>query len=112
MRDTSGALCLLDVNVGELVYADGAGDDPKFLFPIAFDMSIASGYIESGLMPEEGCCFGYKKELVAGGSLDASNVYVAILEQYLDFMGDFHHEIQDVADGETVMIKTVRTHPN
>jgi hypothetical protein len=55
-------------------------------------------------MPAEGQCFGYKQQLVAGGSLEIDNVYVATLNEYISFMGDFHSQIQDVADGETVRL--------
>jgi hypothetical protein len=42
MRDSTGAYCLLDVNCGELEYSKKAGNDPALLFPIAFDMKIAT----------------------------------------------------------------------
>ena len=107
LRDSSGAFCLLDINQGELQYAQVAGSDPAVLFPMAFDMVIALDYLKAGVLPEDGQCFGYKSQLVAGGSLESANVYVATAAEYISFMGDFHYQIKDVADGETVMLKVV-----
>jgi hypothetical protein len=107
MRDMSDAYCLLDINMGELAYADQAGSDPAILFPFAFDMRIAIRYIESGLLPVDGQCFGYKKQLVTGGSLEIENVYVATEAEYISFMGDFHRQIRDVPDGGTIRIKVI-----
>ena len=105
MRDTTGAFCLLDVNMGELQYARTEGTNPALLFHIAFDGVIAAGYIKAGLLPVDGECFGYKQQLVAGGSLESHNVYIATLSEYVSFMGDFHREIRDVPDGATVVLK-------
>jgi hypothetical protein len=107
MKDATGAFCLLDVNLGELQYAKTSGSDKTALFPIAFDMRIAIRYIETGLLPIDGQCFGYKQQLVTGGSLDIENVYVATAAEYVSFMGDFHHQIQDVPDGTTIRIKVI-----
>jgi hypothetical protein len=107
MRDPTGALCLLDVNLGELQYAEIEGTNPDLLFPIAFDMSTANGYIKAGLLPVDGQCFGYKQQLVAGGSLESHNVYIATHSEYISFMGDFHRQIQDVPDGTTVDLKVI-----
>jgi hypothetical protein len=107
LRDSSGAFCLLDINFGELQYAKTTGSEPALLFPIAFDMAIATDYIKAGLLPIDGQCFGYKVQLVCGGSLKIENVYVANLSDYISFMGDFHSQIKDVADGETVQIKVI-----
>jgi hypothetical protein len=107
MKDKTGAFCLLDINFGELVYANSAGDDPTMLFPIAFDLRIASLYIQTGLLPVEGQCFGYKNPLVAQGSLEPDNVYVATLAEYVSFMGHLHESIQGVANGETVELKVI-----
>ncbi len=107
MKDATDAFCLLDINMGELQYAQVPGISPAELFPIAFDFRIAADYIKAGVMLEEGQCFGYKIQLVAGGSLAVSNVYVATLAEYISFMGDFHHQIQDVPDGTTVHLKVI-----
>ncbi len=107
MKDSTDAFCLLDINMGELQYAEIAGNSPAHLFPIAFDFRIASDYVNAGLMPQEGQCFGYRIQLVTGGSLQPSNVYVATLTEYISFMGDFHHQIQDVPDGAKVTIKVI-----
>jgi hypothetical protein len=107
MKDTTDAFCLLDINMGELQYAETAGISPIELFPIAFDGRIAIDYIKAGLMPAEGQCFGYKVQLVTSGSLESSNVYVATLTEYISFMGEFHRQIQDIPDGTTVTIKVI-----
>jgi Domain of unknown function (DUF1851) len=108
LQDESGALCLLDINVGEIEYASLGGTNPVELFPIAFDDRMASGYRDAGLNLSPGTCYGYKIQLVTGGSFEPENVYVATLTQYVSFMGYFHHQIQDVANGESVIIKVVR----
>jgi hypothetical protein len=107
LKDSTGALCLLDINLGELQYAEVAGSNSAALFPMAFDMVIAADYAKAGLLPTDGQCYGYKNQLVAGGSLEPSNVYVANAAEYISFMGDFHYQIKDVADGETVTLKVV-----
>jgi hypothetical protein len=107
LKDSTAALCLLDINLGELQYAEVAGSNPAVLFPMAFDMIIVSDYIKAGLLPTDGQCYEYKSQLVAGGSLEPSNVYVATAAEYISLMGDFHYQIKDVADGETVTLKVV-----
>jgi hypothetical protein len=107
MKDATGAFCLLDVNMGEIQDAEIEGSNPALLFHFAFDMVIATGYIDAGLLPDDGECFGYKQQLVAGGSLKSHNVYVAMLPEYISFMGDFHRQIQDVPDGTTVTLKVI-----
>ena len=107
MKDRTSAFCLLDINMAELQYAQVPGNNPAELFPIAFDFRIADAYIKAGMMPEEGQCFGYKIQLVAGGSLEVSNVYVATQSEYISFMGEFHHQIQDVPDGTAVHLKVI-----
>jgi hypothetical protein len=107
MKEATGAHCLLDINAGELLYAKEPGVDPSTLFPIAFDMIIATEYVKAGMLPADGQCFGYKRQLVAGGSLDVENVYVATLDEYVSFMGDFHRQIQDIPDGTTVTIRVI-----
>jgi hypothetical protein len=105
MKDSTDAFCLLDINTGELQYAEAAGNNPAHLFPMIFDLRIAAAYVKAGLVPQEGQCFGYKVQIVVGGSLEPTNVYVATLAEYVSFMGDFHHQIQDVPDGTTVHLK-------
>ncbi len=107
MKDGTGAYCLLDINMGELQYANTPGTNPALMFPYAFDMVIASEYINAGLLPVDGQCFGYKSQLVAGGTLRVENVYVATVSEYVSFMGDFHRQIRDVPDGTTVTIKVI-----
>jgi hypothetical protein len=107
LKDSTGAFCLLDINLGELQYAEVAGSNPAVLFPMAFDMVIVADYIKAGLLPTDGQCYGYKSQLVAGGSLEPANVYVASAAEYISFMGDFHYQIKDVADGETITLKVV-----
>ena len=107
MKDATGAFCLLDVNMGEIQYAEIEGSNPALLLHFAFDMVIATGYIKAGLLPVEGECFGYKQQLVAGGSMEVDNVYVATMSEYISFMGDFHRQIQDVPDGATVTLKAI-----
>jgi type VI secretion system (T6SS) immunity protein Tdi1 len=108
MKDITGAFCLLDINLGALEYAEVVGNDPALLFPIAFDDRIAGGYREAGLHLTEGKCYGYKKQCVAGGSVEVENVYVATTAEYISFMGDFHFQIKDVEDGESVYLKVTQ----
>jgi hypothetical protein len=103
LQDKTGTISLL----GALVAAAVQGTDPAVLFPIAFDSRIAAGYRANGLVLTDGECYGYKYPCVAGGSMELENVYVAKIAEYISFMGDFHHDIQDVADGETVTIKVI-----
>jgi hypothetical protein len=107
LRDKSAAVSLLDINLGALEPATESGTDPVKLFPMAFDDAIAAGYREAGLFLTDGTCYGYKRQLVAGAPIDGENVYVATLTEYLSFMGSFHEQIQDVADGETVMLDVI-----
>ena len=108
MKDESNALCLLDVNLGSIEYARIEGTDPVILFPIAFDDRIAAGYREAGLMLSEGKCYGLKRQGVAGGSFTSENIYVATTTEYISFMGDFHNQIKDVEDGESVYLKVIQ----
>jgi len=112
LEEKGGALCLLDINLGGLEFATGSGDDPAVLFPIAFDNRIAAGYREAQLFLRPGTCYGYKVQCVIGGSVEADNVYVATLAEYVSFMGCFHFQIKDVDDGENAVIKVVRPLPN
>lgn len=108
LRDRTQAYCLLDINCGALEYATTNGSNASELFPIAFDDSIARTYRDAGLHVRPGTCYGYKVQCVAGGLLEPSNVYIASLTEYVSFMGCFHEQIRDVADGESVVIKVVR----
>lgn len=108
MLDQTQACCLLDINLGALEYATAEGSDPCELFPIAFDGRIESSYVAAGLHLLPGTCYGYKVQCVAGGSIGPRNVYVATLSEYIAFMGSFHEQIRDVADGDSVAIKVVR----
>lgn len=107
LEDKTGVISLLDINFGELEPARTAGRDPVSLFPIAFDDKIAADYRKVGLLLSDGTCYGYKRQLVTDATLEAENVYVATLSQYLSFMGSFHDQIKDVVDGETVMLKVI-----
>jgi hypothetical protein len=108
LKDETDALCLLDVNLGCIEYAELQGSDPAILFPISFDDRIAAGYREAGLVLSEGKCYGLKKQGVAGGSFTPKNIYVATAIEYISFMGDFHYQIKDVADGESVYLKVIQ----
>jgi len=107
LQDKTGAVSLLDVNLGALEAATEQGINPALLFPIAFDDSVAAGYRKAGLVLSEGTCYGYKRQLVTGASLEAENVYVATLTEYISFMGSFHDQIKHVSDGETVTLKVI-----
>ncbi len=98
---------MLDVNLGDLEPARTSGRDPISLFPIAFDDKIAADYRKAGLILSDGTCYGYKRQLVTGATLEAENVYVATLPEYLSFMGSFHDQIKDVVDGETVTLNVI-----
>jgi hypothetical protein len=108
LQDDTGAICLLDINLGALAYAKTPGTDPATLFPIAFDDRVAAGYRKAGLVLTEEQCYGYKKPGVAGGSFEVENVYVATIAEYISFMGDFHFQIKDVEDGESVYLKVIQ----
>ena len=107
LKDSTGRFCLLDINFGELQYAERTGSDPALLFPTAFDMVIVTAYLKAGLLPEDGQCYGYKEQLVTRGSLKPENVYLATTSQYISFMGDFHHQIKDLPDGTKVRLKVI-----
>jgi len=112
LQDPSGAVCLLDVNIGEMVYATETGADPVKLFPFAFDGELAAKYRGAGLFLVDGKCYGYKLPVIAAGSsFDPSNVYVADLAGYVSFLGDLHHQLQNVENGEKVELK-IRNLPN
>jgi hypothetical protein len=107
LQDASGAISLLDVNLGSLEAATETRLNPIILFPMAFDDAIAAGYRKNGLQLSEATCYGYKRQLVAGATMESENVYVATLSEYLSFMGSFHDQIKDVTDGETVVLEVV-----
>ena len=108
MHDRARAWCLLDINYGALEYATETGSSPPELFPMAFDGRMAKTYLDAGLRLRPGTCYGYKVQCVAGGSAEPSNVYVATLSEYVSFMGCFHEQIREVADGDSVVINVVR----
>jgi hypothetical protein len=107
LQDDAGAISLLDINLGAVEAATVTGTDPAVLFPIAFDDRVAAGYRKAGLLLSEGKCYGYKKQCVAGGSVEVENVYVASTAEYVSFMGDFHYQIKDIPDGGTVILKVI-----
>jgi hypothetical protein len=107
LRDVAGTLSLLDINLGALKAPAVEGDDPALLFPIAFDDRIASGYRDARLILRPGKCYGYKIQNVTGGSMEPENVYVATITEYVSFMGDFHHQIKDIPDGGSVVLKVI-----
>lgn len=105
LQDETGAISLLDVNLGVLEPATISGTDPVELFPMMFDGRIAAGYEKAGLHLTASKCYGYKKQLVAGGSMQPENVYIASTIEYVSFLGDFHNQIKDLPNGTTVTIK-------
>jgi hypothetical protein len=106
LQDRSGAICLLDVNLAQIVYATNDGSDLVKLFPNAFDDRLASRYRDGGLVLAEGQCYGFKTPVVtAESSFEPSNVYVAPLVEYVNFMGDFGRQISDVEDGQRIRLK-------
>ncbi|HXE07516.1 MAG TPA: T6SS immunity protein Tdi1 domain-containing protein [Acidobacteriaceae bacterium] len=107
LRNESGDISLLDINLGALEPAASSASDPVLLFPVAFDDRIASSYRKAGLQLTDGKCYGYKTPCVAGGSLEPENVYVATASEYISFMGDFHYQIRDVPDGGSIRLKVI-----
>jgi len=112
LRDQLGAVSLLDINVGTIELATTEDHDPALLFPVAFDDRLARSYRRAQLFLKPNTCYGYKIQGVMGGSFEVDNVYVATLSEYVSFMGNFHFQIRDVADGESVVIKVIRPLPN
>ena len=107
LRDDTGEISLLDINLGILEYASTGGTDPASLFPIAFDDQIASGYRAAGLLLQPGKCYGLKIPGVTGGSFEVDNIYIASVAEYISFTGNFHYQIKDIPDGTKVKIKVV-----
>jgi hypothetical protein len=59
-----------------------------------------------GLKPNHLQCIGFKVPVVFSESADApNNAYVADLYEQVSFLGDFHRQIADVADGAKVRLK-------
>lgn len=108
LQDRSGAVCLLDINMGEIVCATESGADPERLFPFAFDEKLTAKYRDAGLFLTDGKCYGYKLPVItAGSSFEPGEVYVADLAEYVSFLGDFHRQIQDVEDGGKIRLKII-----
>lgn len=108
LQDRSGAICLFDVNAGDILYATELEVDPVRLFPFAFDDRLAARYREAGLFLTDGKCYGYKLPVItAQSSFKPENVYVADLAEYVSFLGDFHQQLQDVEDGEKIRLKVI-----
>jgi hypothetical protein len=107
LQDDADRILLLDINLGAVEAMEEESVDPAVLFPMSFDDRIAAGYRQAGLVLTEGKCYGYKKQCVAGGSLEPDNVYVATTTEYISFMGDFHYQIKDVPDGATIRLKAI-----
>lgn len=57
-----------------------------------------------GLQLGPGKCYGMKPHSIFK-SLEAENMYVATLPEYVSFMGYFHKQIEDLPDGTTVTLK-------
>jgi Domain of unknown function (DUF1851) len=107
LRDDTGEISLLDINLGVLEYAPTNGTDPASLFPIAFDDRIARDYRAAGLFLQPGKCYGLKIACVTGGSFEIDNIYIASVAEYVSFLGDFHYQIKDIPDGTKVKLKVV-----
>jgi len=107
LQDDTGALSLLDINLGKIEEATSDETDPALLFSDAFDDRLASSYRSAGLLLSPGQCYGYKRQCVLGGLYDVANVYIANQEEYINFMGDFHRQIKDIPDGTKVTLKVI-----
>jgi hypothetical protein len=108
LQDRSGAICLLDVNMGDVVYATEAGADPATLFPFAFDDQLVARYREADLLLSDGKCYGYKFPVIAAeSSFEPSNVYIADVAAYVSFLGGLHRQLQHVKDGEKVELEVI-----
>jgi|ERR1035438_8076158 hypothetical protein len=59
-----------------------------------------------GYSPRKGPCVGSKIPWVFKESADVpDNVYLADMYEYVSFMGDIHHQLDDVADGGKVLLR-------
>lgn len=59
-----------------------------------------------GIHLATGQCYGFKVPFVLSAS--ANEPYVADIYEYVPFLGDFHRQLQDVPDGEKVIVKVKR----
>ena len=108
LLDQSNNLVLLDINMGELVHARGAGTSPEHAFPDHYSSGLIAIYEAAGLHLADGQCYGYKKQVVLGGSYEPSNVYIATRDEYVSFLGNFHNQIKDFPDGSKVELKVIK----
>jgi hypothetical protein len=105
LRDEAGAFRLLDLNFGEIVESLAEGDDPAVLFPESFDGLLAARYRAAGIELREGQCYAFTTPVMAKqGSYEPGNVYAVSGAERISFIGDFHRQIKDIADGETMRI--------
>jgi len=112
LKDANGTVHRLDITGGtistvagtEMEFreaAKGAGQrDDWFLQRLAEQAS------QKGCSPKKGQCVGYKIPTVFKESANVpDNAYVADLYEFVSFMGDLHHQINDVPDGGQIRLK-------
>jgi len=60
---------------------------------------------EQGMELGDGQCYGFKLLPYLEGEFDPSNVYVSDIEEYWDFCGDVHRQLDGLPDGSEITIE-------
>jgi hypothetical protein len=90
---------ILDVNAGEIRPFND--QEQKLMSGIG---NIIKRFEAAGLKLGHNQCFGFKPHAIFK-EYEPENMYVATLNEYVSFMGDFHRQIKGLPDGTAVELK-------
>lgn len=108
-----GTVHMLDVGAGSLCKVaetkddflaradDGDNANNWFMIPLANQM------VAAGIELKEGYCYGWKLPPVLGGQYTAENCVTLPVADYVGGYGSIHRQLQDVPDGQQIVLKVV-----
>jgi len=111
LLDEVGQVYFFDISSSEL--SKIAEDQDEFRSLISDDCDgwllrpLVDACRHAGLGLKEGQCYAFKLPTLLGGEYRTENICVAVLDEWMRFMRDMHHQVGHLPDGATVDIEFV-----
>jgi hypothetical protein len=112
LRTESGIVSKLDVSAGQLTKVAETVDQFLSMAALAekrnefFAEDDERAAAKRGFVPSASECIAFKIPVCFSESSTApENVYIANLYEYVSFLGDIHHQIADVPDGNKIRLR-------
>jgi hypothetical protein len=115
LRTESGSLSKLDVSAGQM--SEVAKTVDQFLSGAEMLENRQDWFAEEdeksaaqlGMIPGPLQCVGFKTPLCfRESSITSDNMYIADLYEYIAFLGDIHHQLANLPNGEKVRLRIIK----